>query len=137
MNPKILPIVIAIIMSFGNKSALVAQVQLQQYQKENYMNTHEIIISTVRAKTKLPKNSRLVRYYKLNDGKDNRLIFGMIYVDSEYVNSICVNHHVKNTYDEGIRELQRKKSDEILNDYYFFKVYTADNRKFYMEIKDE
>ena len=27
-----------------------------QYQQENYMNTHEIIISTVRAKTKLPKN---------------------------------------------------------------------------------
>ena len=137
MNPKILPIVIAIIISFGNKSALVEQVRLQQYQQENMIDTRYITVATKRPKTKLPKGSRLVRYYKFTDGNSNRLIFGMIYADSIYVYETSVPHYLKGTYDQDIRMQQRKKTDEILNYYYFFKVYTADNRKFYMEIKDE
>lgn len=133
MNPKILPIVIAIIMSFGNKSALVEQARLQQYQQENYIDTRYITIATIRPKTKIPKNSRLVRYYKFADDKDNRLIFGMIYADSKYVNDNCCTHYIKDTYNKECRAYQRNKTDCLLNEIYSMKVYTADNKKFYVK----
>ena len=120
-------------MSFGNKSALVEQARLQQYQQENYIDTRYIAIATIKPKTKIPKNSRLVRYYKFADDKDNRLIFGMIYADSKYVNDNCCTHYIKDTYNKEYRAYQRNKTDCLLNEIYSMKVYTADNKKFYVK----
>ena len=136
MTNQILPLIIAIIMTFCNKSALVEQVKLQRYQQENMIDTRYITVATKRPKTKLPKGSRLVRYYKFTDGNSNRLIFGIIYADSIYVYETSVPHYLKGTYDQDVRMQQRKKTDEILNDYCSFRVYTADNKKFYMERKE-
>ena len=134
MTNQILPLIIAILMTFSNKSALVEQIRLQQYREENKMNTHDLILSTVRATTKLNSKHRLVRYYIFtDDNNNNRVIFGMIFADSDYVNENCVLHYIKNTYDQNTRLYQRCKTDNILNETYSVKVYTSDNKKFYME----
>ena len=120
-------------MTFSNKSALVEHVKLEEYRKENVIDTHYITVATIRPKTKLPKGSRLVRYYKFEDANGNRLTFGTIYADSKYVNDTCVVHYIKNTYDQETRIRNRLKTDDILNDFYSFNVYTADNKKFYIK----